>query len=603
MKNNNSSKKTISNFIKTIKSSIGLAWKATPFLTLIYFITNAISGVIPAVAIWAGKKIVDSLAETHGTLDDPMFHQALMYLGIALGSVILDNLLSTARTIIDDRIQGILKRYTQLELIKKSLELDLSYFESAEFYNHYEKVRQQIEDRFPGTVRDVTELFRIVIEVVSVVGMLVSINLLLLPVILLVNIPSLLWGMKYSRGKHRLNEKWLPELKNVSYLKNITTDKETVKEVKLFNLGNYLTEKFTKYFDKVLIENWKMTRKEYAGRFTTTLLADIVYYGFYLYTVVQVFLQKLTIGDIVLYTSAFSRASRSINFMLRFINSLYENALYIEDFTTFLNLKPKVVEKEDPLELTEVKSIRFDKVWFKYRPDLPYVFKNISFNVGEKENIAIVGQNGAGKTTLIKLLMRFYDVDKGAIYINDKNIKEYSLSSLWHQIGTIFQDFVKYQLTVNENIAFGQIEKINNLEEIKLASEKADADQIINKLPKKYETILGTRFDEGTDLSLGQWQRIALARAFIRDSSVIILDEPTASLDAKAEYEIFKKFTELTKDKNTFLISHRFSTVRLADRILVLEYGELIEEGTHKELLKLNGKYAEMFNLQAEGYK
>jgi len=596
-------KKPLKSYLKTIGDAVKLSWDVSPILTIVYYFINTLSGIIPAITIWAGKKIVDSLADVNGTLQDPMFEKSLMFLGIAFGAVVLENVLSTVRVLINDRLDGLLRKYVQLELIKKSLELDLSYFESDDYYSQYEKVRLQIEDRLPGTVSAVKELFRILVELISVTVILVSINWILVPVILTVNIPALLWGMKYSRGRHRLSEEHIPELKVVSYLKNITTDKETIKEVKLFNLGNYLIDKFTKVFDTVLNVNWKMTKKEYSGNFTTTLFSDFVYYTFYLYTVIQIFLNKLNIGDLVLYTASFSRASGSLRSFLRSIRGLYENTLYLDDFNNFLRIEPKVVECKDSLELRQVGSIKVDHVWFRYKSDLPWVFEDLSLEVGEKENIAIVGENGSGKTTLIKLLMRFYDVEKGTIYINGEDIKKYSLTSLWRQFGTIFQDFVKYQMTVRENIAFGQVEKIDTLEEIEMATKKADAEEFILKLPEKYENMLGTRFEGGTDLSLGQWQRIALARAFIRDSSVIILDEPTSSLDAKAEHEIFKKFTELTKDKNTFLISHRFSTVRLADRILVLEHGKLLEQGTHKELLEQKGRYAEMFSLQAEGYK
>jgi ABC-type multidrug transport system fused ATPase/permease subunit len=593
----------LKSYLNIIIDAVKLSWTVSPKLTIIYYLINTVSGILPAIIIWSGKKIVDSLTGVDGTLQESMFHKSLMFLGIAFGAVVLDNVLSTFKVLVHDRLEGLLKKYVQLELIKKSLELDLIYFESDEFYSHYEKVRLQIEDRLPGTVAAVKELFRIFVELVSVTVILVNINWVLVPVILTVNIPALLWGMKYSRGRHRLSEKHIPELKVVSYLKNITTDKESIKEVKLFNLGDYLINKFIEVFDIVLDVNWKMTKKEYSGNFFTTLFSDAVYYAFYLYTIVQIFFGKLHIGDLVLYTASFSRASGSFRMFLRSIKGLYENALYLDDYNEFLRIEPRVVECENPLELGQVKNIKVDNIWFRYKPDLPWVFEDLSFEVNEKENVAIVGENGSGKTTLIKLLMRFYDVEKGAIYINGENIKRYSLESLWKQFGTIFQDFVKYQMTVRENIAFGQVEKIDDFEEIEKATKKADAEEFILKLPEKYENMLGTRFEGGTDLSLGQWQRIALARAFIRDSSVIILDEPTASLDAKAEYEIFKKFTELTKDKNTFLISHRFSTVRLADRIFVLERGKLLEQGTHEELLEQGGRYAEMFSLQAEGYK
>lgn len=595
--------KTLSNFIRTTKTAVGLAWKANPRLTLIYLIVHAFSGITPAINIWAGKKIIDSLVATGGSLNNPNFHNALFYLGVAIASSLIANILVTIRFLTHNRMWDLLMRYAHLELMKKSLELDISFFESPDFYNQYEKVRQQIDSRFPSTVNDVAELLRLFAEVVSVAVILVSIHWILLPIVLIINIPTLLWGMGFSQFKYNLSGFRLPEAKKATYISSLTTDKDSVKEVKLFSLGSYLTGMYNQFFNKLLEENWKVAKKQFVGAFLTTTVADLAYYGFYLFTIIRVFLAKLSIGDVVLYTGSFGRTSSSLGGMLSYVTSLYEDSLYVNDFAKFLSLTPVLLEAANPSELKKIESIKFDHVWFKYKPELPYVLKDVSFEVGQNENIALVGQNGAGKTTIVKLLMRFYDVTQGAIYINGKNIKEYSTKSLWNQVGTIFQDFVKYQLSAKENIAFGQLDKLNDIESIKAASKKAEADSFIQTLSNGYDTVLGTRFEGGTDLSLGQWQRIALARAFLRDSSVIILDEPTASLDAKAEYEIFKKFTELTQGKLTFLISHRFSTVRLADRIIVVENGKVLESGAHQNLIEQNGRYAEMFNLQAEGYK
>ncbi len=595
--------KTISNFLTTTKTAVSLAWKANPQLTLLYLFAYSISGITPAIGIWAGKHIIDSLISTGGTLGSPAFYSTLFYLCIALGASIFSNIMVTVRFLTHNRMWDLLMEFAHLELMKKSLELDISFFESADFYSQYEKVRQEIDSRLPATVNDVAELLRLSVEVVSVAIILVSIHWILLPIVIAINVPTLLWGMGFSQVKHNLSGFRVPEAKKADYIARLTTDKDSVKEVKLFNLGDYLMAKYRQFFTRLLDENWSLAKKQFIGAFLTTTVADLAYYGFYLFTIIQVYLERLSLGDVVLYTGAFNRASNSLGGMLRYTNSLYENSLYVNDFAKFLKLAPVLFEPENPAKLGKIMSIKFDHVWFRYKTEMPFVLEDVSFEVGDNENIALVGQNGAGKTTIVKLLMRFYDVTRGAIYINGKDIKEYKTTDLWNSMATIFQDFVKYQLTATENIAFGQLDKLHDAEAIQMASKKAEADTFISGLPQGYDTILGTRFEGGTDLSLGQWQRIALARAFLRNSSVIILDEPTASLDAKAEYEIFKKFTELTQGKTTFLISHRFSTVRLADRIIVVENGKLLEQGSHQELMLNNGRYAEMFNLQAEGYK
>jgi ATP-binding cassette, subfamily B, bacterial len=591
------------NILKTAVESVRISWQASRWLTSGYLATRLLNGLLPVIQIWIGKNILDQLANSITAEKVIDVNLVLLYLLAGLVVAIIDNVLLTIRFFLISRIHDTLTKYVQTQIMKQSLRLDMSYFESAEFYNQYEKVRNQIDYRLPNSLLDTGELLNLIVVFVSLSLVLINIHWLLFPIIILINLPVLLWGMGYSLVTHDLGSSHLIEGRKANYLADLATDKVSAKEVKLFNFGDYLLKKYVGFFEKVLNENWALSKKQFSGAFFKSSFSDIVYYFFYIWVVFQALARRLTIGDVTLYIQSFSQSSRALSDMLSFINSLYESSLYISDYQKFMSLDPVIKDIDNPLPLNNITSIKFENVYFRYKETLPFVLKDVSFEINENQNIAIVGENGTGKTTIIKLLMRFYDVTKGRILINGKDLRDYKISDLWNQFGTIFQDFEKYHLSVRENIGFGQIEKINKMELISTAAKKSSAHEFIQKLSSKYETTLGTRFEGGTDLSLGQWQKIAIARAFLRDSSVLVLDEPTASLDAKAEYEIFEKFIKLVENKIAILISHRFSTVRLADKIIVIENGKVVETGSHEKLIKAKGRYAEMFNLQAEGYK
>lgn len=311
----------------------------------------------------------------------------------------------------------------------------------------------------------------------------------------------------------------------------------------------------------------------------------------------------MTVGDISMFINSFERARGEISNILNRFNNLFEESLHFNDYLKFMGLKPKVIDSPLAKSLDKIEVIEFKNVDFCYLPEEPLVLKSVSFKVNPEEKIALVGENGAGKTTIVKLLCRFYDVDKGEILINGENIRNYKIKDLRGQIGAIFQDFNRYELTAKENIGFGEVGKIGDTDKIKAAAQKAEAAEFIEKLPQGYDNYLGRRFEGGVDLSIGQWQKVALARAFFREASVLILDEPTASLDAESEYKIFKKFLDLVEGRIALLISHRFSTVKLADRIIVISKGEIKEQGSHQELMVKNGIYAKLFRLQAEAYE
>lgn len=595
--------KELINVVKVCFKALSLSYNATPSLTTIYLGSNILGGIVPIFSLWMGKVILDQLVLLIQKDPSTTINDLLTSLIILFGIEVFTRALLTINYIVFQRLHDELQKYGQTALLKKSLILDLKKFEDSNFYNAYERVTSRIDTALPILVIDIADLLSKIVLFVSVSIVLVQINWMLLPLIIILNIPVLLWGMGYSLSVHNLSSYHIVEGRKAYYLATLATNKHSVKEVRLFNLGNYFLDKYNNFFEKIINENWKLSRQKIGGAFVVNFVSDVVQFGYYVWVVIKAIDGTFTVGDVGLYTSAFSRANGALSGTLKSINSIYKRYLVVNEFAEFLELEPTILDPKDPIPLDRIKSIEFINVSFSYRDDLPAVLNDVSFKIEENQNIALIGINGAGKTTIVKLMMRFFDVTSGEILINGHNIKNYKLRDLWDAYGTIFQDFVKYEMTARENIGFGQIEKIDNEELIKEAAEKSGASDFINKLPKTYDTQLGTQFDDGADLSIGQWQKIALSRAFLRNSSVLILDEPTASLDAKAEYEIFEKFVDLVKDQITFLISHRFSTVRLADKIMVLENGRIKEQGTHKELLAQKGTYSEMFNMQAEGYK
>ena len=405
-----------------------------------------------------------------------------------------------------------------------------------------------------------------------------------------------------------------PERRLMNYFTQLMTTDTYTKEIKLFNLSDFFIERFQILAKKLYLQDQKLSLRRYLTNFGWSNLTSVVNTGIYIYVALQAIAGKITLGGLTLYTQTATQVGQNFQSLLGSVSSTYENALYVNMLFEFLNYQSKILTPADPqpFEKSEEgrgQAIEFRNVSFTYpgkNPDTEATLKEVSFTIQAGEAIALVGHNGAGKTTLVKLLTRLYEPDEGEILIGGKNIENYSLHELRHNIGVIFQDYVNYYLTARENIGVGRIEEVENEDLVISAARKSGAHSVIEKLPKSYETTLGRWFkniEESTQLSGGEWQKIALARAFIRDASILVLDEPTSALDARAEYEIFNHFRTLTTHKTAVFISHRFSTVRLADRIFVLEHGRLIEHGSHTELMALGERYAELFNLQAQAYR
>jgi ATP-binding cassette subfamily B protein len=420
-------------------------------------------------------------------------------------------------------------------------------------------------------------------------------------------IPAFVVQCRYSDLKFRLETWRTPETRSMSYLEQLLTLDTNVKEVKLFGLGEPLLARYTKLFRGIFDEDARIARESSLKAVLWGLLATVTYYGAYLWIVKITLGGLITLGQMTMYITLFSQSQGTFTGLLDNLNRLYEDGLFLTNLFSFLGLtgEEKVHlsngAKSPKLDLS--KGIEFRDVWFQYPGRDDWALQGVTLSIGKDEKIALVGDNGAGKTTLIKLLTRLYAPTKGQVLFRGVDLAEWDLDELHGQIGAIFQDFVRYHLPFGENIGLGSVAHLSDQGRIENSAAKSGADEIAATLPKRYDTMLGRWFDNGHELSGGQWQKIALGRAFMREAQVLILDEPTASLDAQAEYEIFQRFQKLSVGKIVLLVSHRFSTVRQADRIAVIKGGKITELGSHAELVKLGGVYANLFELQAQGYR
>jgi ATP-binding cassette subfamily B protein len=437
------------------------------------------------------------------------------------------------------------------------------------------------------------------------VGLLVSLHWGIIGVLLVATIPAVFVRMEYSRTMYNWQRQRTQLERQSMYLGWMLTNEQFAKEVRLFNLGNWFSDEYDKIRDKLYLEKLGISIKRSTTFFLAQAFAGIIIFIVFGLIIYQTIQGILLLGDLVLYYQALQRGQNNLKATLTSLSGLYEDNLFLANLYEFLDLKPRVVEPEEPkvLPLTLQQGIVFNNVNFQYADSTRQALKNINLTIKPGETIALVGENGSGKTTLIKLLCRLYDPTSGNITIDGVDLRLFKLADLRHQISVIFQDYAKYHFSAEENIRLGNIAIEAKDPSILAAAVRSGAHDVITKLPHSYDTILGKLFDTGEELSIGQWQKVALARAFLRDSQVIVLDEPTSAMDPKAEYEIFKKFRELIKDQAAVLITHRLSTVKMADRIYVMDGGQIVESGTHDELIKLQKSYAHLFETQAKNYR
>ena len=594
--------------IAALPRVLRLVWSTHARLTTAMALVSILRGFTPAVSFWITKQLIDSVVNAIKTHHIAM---VLWYVGAQLVVSVLDRLLSTLSKIVQQLLQDRVSTRVQLLILEKANTLDLAYFEDSEFYDKLRRAADEATYKPVLIISQTFELVQTVITLFSMILLLMQLAWWLAVVALVVPIPSFIASSRYGWMGYVRMRRESPERRKMYYFNRLMTDDDYNKEIKLFNLGNFFIGRYRQLADKFYEENQRILVRRNMTGFYWMVLSLVANAGIYIYVALQAVMGRITLGGLTLYTQTAQQVGQSFQTLLDGLSNTYENNLFVSTLFEFLEYKPVITSPEKPRPLvlsSEGKGleIEFRNVSFTYPgkdPEIEATLKNVSFTIQAGEAIALVGRNGAGKTTIVKLLTRLYDPDEGEILIGGRNIKEYDLKALREEIGVIFQDYVSYYLSARENIGVGRVNDIDNLELVNSAAQKSGADVIVEELTDGYETMLGRWWKDGTQLSGGQWQKVALARAFIRDARILILDEPTSSLDARAEYEVFAKFRQLTEGKTAIFISHRFSTVRLADRIFVLENGVVLEDGSHEELMKVNGRYAELFNLQAEAYR
>ena len=591
---------------RNIPKVIRLVWESSWAYTLVLGVITILQGLLPISRVWVGKFIVDSViraANSGGQIED--VKKALVWVGVEFALTLAGHLVRHLGQFVQKVLGDLLTNQITAKVMQKAIDLDVAFYENSIFYDKLQKAQRESGYR-PMTI--LNQILSIVQNLVSVSGMLAllfSFHPLIALLVILTTAPVVFTEVKYSRQQYMLIDHRVPEGRKQAYLHTVLTSNWHVKEIRLFQLGKHLLSRSLDIMKRFLEQNKSLAIRRNMASFLLNILSSLGFYGSYVYIVYEAILQHVTIGSMTMYVQAISRVQGNIQTILTTISRTYENSLFISDLFSFLALQPEIVPdpKLRPVPVNIKKGIEFRDVSFKYPGSDGFVLRDINLEIRAGENIALVGPNGSGKTTLVKLLTRLYDPTEGAILIEDTDIREFNVESLQERFGVIFQDYAKYNLTARENIGFGKIEELENVEKIMLSARKSEAHQFIEELSRGYETTLGRLFENGHELSIGQWQKIALARAFMRDAPILILDEPTAALDAETEYKVFKKFSELSDRKISILISHRFSTVRMADRIFILNNGRMIERGTHDELMELKGEYARFFNMQAEAYR
>ncbi len=588
-----------------VPKALGLVWQATPRFATTNAILTVVQGLLPAIALYFSKAIVDGVITAFRVQTRIETQHVLVLVALWFGVQLLASLLQTVSQLVTSLQSDLLSNHISVRLMEKANALDLSYFENAQFYDKLENARREAGYRPSQMVTQLFGLLRSTVTLVAVIGVLASLSWWLVLLVIAVSIPSFIYQAKYSGQFFSLLTGRAPEQRKLNYLGYLLTTDSPVKELRIFGLHGTLLERYRQIFAKFYKENRDLTVRRTASQFALGALGTVVSGLTYIYVVLEVIAGRITVGGLTLYYQAFQQSQSQVSNILSGIGSTYENSLFLSNLFAFLAYAPELPVRADPLPVPQPihEGIVLDHVSFKYPGTEKWVLEDISFAIRPGETVALVGANGAGKTTLVKLLTRLYDPTEGTITIDGIDLREFDPAELRSRVGVIFQDYVKYQLTAGENIGFGRIEAIEDSGRIARSAVEAGADSVIAGLPQGYETPLGRWFQDGQELSIGQWQKVALARAFMRDADLLILDEPTSSLDVRSEYEVFQAFSELTEGKMAVLISHRFSTVRMAGRIVVIEDGRVIENGGHDELILKGGRYAELFDMQAASYR
>lgn len=601
--------KGTSSLFKQLPGTFRLFWEASPRLAVTLMLLTLVAAVLPAGIAWVGKLIVDGVVAAQGQPGDAVLrHRVLGLVGLELGLMVASMAVERGLGLTRELMRAHLGNLLNERILHKALRLELRHFEDSDTYDKMQNARREANSRPLSLVMQSFTVVRNAITLSTYAVLLVSLSPLSLGVLVLASIPAFIAEARLAAAGFRLYSWRAPEGRKLNYLEWILTRDSHVKEVKLFGLGPLVLGRYRALFTKFFDEDRALAMKRMGWGLGLGLVSLGAFYGCYLFMANRAALGLLTLGDLVLYLSVFRQGQASFSGILTSVGSMYEDALFMSNLFTYLEIptegeKPRALPVRSPPR-GRGNAIELRDVSFRYPGKDAWALRRVTLTLEPGRKLALVGENGAGKSTLVKLLLRLYEPTEGEILYGGVNIQDMDVEDLRSRFGAVFQDFVRYQFNVAENIGLGHVPALEDRARIIRAAEQGGASAVIAALPHQYDTMLGGWFEKGQELSGGQWQKLAVARAFMReDAEVLILDEPTASIDAESEHALFERFQELAADRIAIVISHRFSTVRMADRIAVLHDGRVEELGSHEELMKQGGRYAHLFNLQARGYR
>jgi ATP-binding cassette subfamily B protein len=606
--------------MRLVPRLVGLVWSTHRGYTLAMIVLRFVRSVVPVSTLWVAKLIIDEvilLAQTRGPS-----RELWMLVALEMGIVVGGELLARASSLVEGLLSDLFTNRISIQIMEHAATLDLHQFEDPKFYDHLERARQGTT----GRVALLAQLLGIGQSILTLISLSVALAAQvpwLLALLALAVLPSFLGETHFAALTYSLMFRRTPARRQLDYVRYVGASDETAKEVQMFGLAPWLITRYRTLSDRFYEENKALAIRKAFVSSGLSLLGTLGYYGAYVIVLAQAIAGLITIGMLTFLAASFRQSRDLIQQLLMSASSIYEQSLYLKDLFDFFDMSPSIANRPNaiPVPRPITRGFEFQDVGFRYPGSERWAVRHLTLTLRPGERVALVGENGAGKTTLTKLLARLYDVSEGRILLDGVDLREYDVADVRRAIGVIFQDFVRYDMRFDENIGVGEVENVRGYldaesppatngdapalppDAIASAAEKSLAASLLPRLPGSYRQMLGRRFDQGVDLSGGEWQKVALARAYMRDAQVLILDEPTAALDARAEYDVFVRFNALMAGRMAVVISHRFSTVRMADRIIVLESGEIVEQGTHDELVNAGGLYAELFAMQAAGYR
>jgi len=589
--------------LRNVPPVLKIVWRSSPATVTLGLLFRVLVSLLPLALLAITKLIVDAIVHavsTHQFVPPRFWWLVAAEFGLAVLASVLGRVVDYLDGVLADKYS----RHVSVEVMKHAAELDLVAYEDPVFYDRLERARVQATDRL-AMIQAIGRLVQQVVTTVSLSLYIVAFSPWLMLLLFLGLIPAFLGESHFAFLGYAKNFRQTPIRRQLDYLRLLGGSKEAAKELKLFGLRDFLTTRFARLYDGIYDENVDLLRRRLVAGVFLSALGTLGYYSAYAFIIWRTIIGVISIGAMTALTGAILQVSGNIQQLFSTLSSIADQALFLADLLAFFEMQPTIRSKPNALPTPRPirRGFEFRDVWFSYPGSRRMILQGLNFRLAPGERVALVGENGQGKTTLVKLITRLYDPTEGQVLLDGVDLREYDLEDLYREIGVIFQDFMRYEMTAAENIAVGSIDELDNQNLLRRAAIKSLAHEVVERLPRGYEQMLGRRFETGVDLSTGEWQKLALARAYLRDAQLLILDEPTASLDARSEFEVFRRFAELAAGKTALFISHRFSTVRMADRIVVLENGRITEEGSHKELANLGGHYAEMFEMQAASYR